>query len=144
MEYVDGTPAKGPLGLEKTMEYARQITSALDAAHSKKITHRDLKPANTEFSESNPQFSPDGKWIAYSSDESGRSEIYVTAFPAGRGKRRVSVDGGTLPRWRRDAKHLFYTTLDHQLMAAWMEAKSGALEVGKIDALFGGLVDYDV
>jgi len=61
-----------------------------------------------------------------------------------RGKRRVSVDGGTLPRWRRDAKQLFYTTLDHQLMAAWMEAKSGALEVGKIDALFGGLVDYDV
>jgi len=60
MEYVDGTPAKGPLGLEKTMEHARQIASALDAAHSRKITHRDLKPANTEFSESNPQFSPDG------------------------------------------------------------------------------------
>jgi serine/threonine protein kinase len=46
MEYVEGTPLKGPLPVEKTLEYAGQIGGALDAAHAKKITHRDLKPAN--------------------------------------------------------------------------------------------------
>src|SRR5258708_4083623 len=46
MEYVEGTPLKGPLPLEKAVEYARQILDALDAAHKKGITHRDLKPAN--------------------------------------------------------------------------------------------------
>src|SRR6266436_4855495 len=45
-EYVEGQPLKGPLPLEKALEYAAQICDALDAAHSKKITHRDLKPAN--------------------------------------------------------------------------------------------------
>src|SRR5215472_13780780 len=46
MEYIEGTPLKGPLPVEKTLEYAGQVASALDAAHAKGITHRDLKPAN--------------------------------------------------------------------------------------------------
>ena len=77
--------------------------------------------ANTEFSEEQGRFSPDTHWIAYASDESGRSEIYVQPFPAppnGGSKTRISRDGGNQPRWRRDGKELFYLSLDGKLMAA--------------------------
>jgi Tol biopolymer transport system component len=76
--------------------------------------------ANTEFSESAGQFSPDTHWIAYASDESGRSEIYVQPFPVpsgGGSKTSVSRDGGNQPRWRRDGKELFYLSFDGKLMA---------------------------
>ena len=56
----------------------------------------------------NGQISPDGKWVAYASDESGNWEIYVTTFPGGVGKWQVSRGGGTEPRWRGDGKEIFY------------------------------------
>jgi eukaryotic-like serine/threonine-protein kinase len=58
--------------------------------------------------QSNGQISPDGKWVAYASDESGNWEIYVTTFPGGVGKWQVSRGGGTEPRWRGDGKEIFY------------------------------------
>jgi eukaryotic-like serine/threonine-protein kinase len=76
--------------------------------------------ANTAFSEEQGRFSPDTRWIAYASDESGRSEIYVQPFPAppnGGSKIAISRDGGSQPRWRRDGKELFYSSLDGKLMA---------------------------
>jgi eukaryotic-like serine/threonine-protein kinase len=73
--------------------------------------------ANTEFGESAGQFSPDTHWIAYASDESGRSEIYVHAPAGGGSKTSVSRDGGSQPRWRRDGKELFYLSFDGKLMA---------------------------
>jgi eukaryotic-like serine/threonine-protein kinase len=63
------------------------------------------------------QFSPDGKWVAYASNESGRWEIYVTSFPEAHGKWQVSNGGGDQPRWRRDGKELFYLDPDAKLMA---------------------------
>jgi serine/threonine protein kinase/Tol biopolymer transport system component len=59
-------------------------------------------------SQSNGQISPDGKWLAYASDESGNWEIYVTTFPAAAGKWQVSSGGGVEPRWRGDGKEIFY------------------------------------
>ena len=56
----------------------------------------------------NGQFSPDGKWVAYASNETGKWEIYVTSFPESRGKWQVSTGGGEQPRWRGDGKELFY------------------------------------
>jgi eukaryotic-like serine/threonine-protein kinase len=76
--------------------------------------------ANTEFNEQQGQFSPDSRWIAYVSDESGRPEIHVQAFPVpagGGSKTLISRDGGTQPRWRRDGKELFYISLDGKMMA---------------------------
>jgi dipeptidyl aminopeptidase/acylaminoacyl peptidase len=76
--------------------------------------------ANSEFSEQQGQFSPDGRWIAYVSDESGKREVYVQAFPVSGGggsKTLISRDGGTQPRWRRDGKELFFVSLDGKLMA---------------------------
>src|SRR4030095_9293979 len=71
----------------------------------------------TEFNETNAQFSPDGRWIAYQSDESGRVEIYVQPFPGPGRKVRISVSGGVQARWRRDGKELFYLGSDNRLMA---------------------------
>jgi Tol biopolymer transport system component len=65
----------------------------------------------------NAQFSPDGKWVAYASNESGKFEIYVTSFPAAQGKWQVSSAGGTQPRWRGDSKELFYIAADGKIMA---------------------------
>jgi len=61
--------------------------------------------------ERNPQVSPDGKWIAYSSNESGRSEVYIKPFPEGPAKWQISVNGGVFPRWRRDGKQLYFMSL---------------------------------
>jgi Tol biopolymer transport system component len=66
----------------------------------------------------NGQFSPDGKWVAYASNESGKWEIYVTSFPEARGKWQLSSGGGEQPRWRGDGKELFYLSSDGRMMAA--------------------------
>ena len=65
----------------------------------------------------NGEFSPDGKWIAYNSNETGKWEIYVTSFPDLHGKWQVSNNGGIQPRWRGDGKELFYLAPDGKLMA---------------------------
>lgn len=66
----------------------------------------------------NGQFSPDGKWVAFASNETGKWEIYVTSFPEARGKWQVSIGGGEQPRWRGDGKELFYLSSDVKMMAA--------------------------
>jgi Tol biopolymer transport system component len=79
----------------------------------------------TPFSENHGQFSPDGRWVAYTSNESGGSDVYVRAFPAssdGGGKWQVSNAGGRQPRWRRDSKELFYFSLDDKLMSVEVSA----------------------
>ena len=89
----------------------------------------------TDFNETNPAFSPDGHWLAYQSDESGRNEVYVTPFPGPGGKRQVSTAGGNTPIWRPDGKELFYVAAG-QLMAAEVGAKGGDFEVNKVTPLF--------
>jgi eukaryotic-like serine/threonine-protein kinase len=91
----------------------------------------------TQFNEFYGQFSPDGKWIAYSSDESGRYEVYVTPFPGPGGKWQISTGGGAGARWRRDGKEIFYGTSDDRMMAVDVTAKGTTLEVGKARTLFG-------
>jgi eukaryotic-like serine/threonine-protein kinase len=72
---------------------------------------------NSQGSETNGQISPDGKWVAYASDESGAWEIYVTSFPAAAGKWQVSRGGGSEPRWRGDGKEIFYISPSGMMMA---------------------------
>jgi serine/threonine protein kinase len=94
--------------------------------------------AQTSANEGWGEFSPDGRFVAYQSNESGRFEIYVRTFPGAEGKWLVSVAGGTQPRWRRDGKELFYVTPDGQLMAVLLTAdKTGrTLQVGNAVSLF--------
>lgn len=72
---------------------------------------------NSNARETNGQISPDGKWAAYASDESGEWEIYVTTFPNAAGKWQVSRGGGTEPRWSGDGKEIFYIGAKGMLMA---------------------------
>jgi hypothetical protein len=89
----------------------------------------------TEFNEQQAKFSPDKKWIAYTSDESGASEVYVQAFPASGGKWRISTGGGCQPQWRRDSKELCFIAPDRKLMA--VDVKTGAaFEAGVPKVLF--------
>jgi eukaryotic-like serine/threonine-protein kinase len=90
---------------------------------------------NRKANENNGQISPDGKWVAYASDESGAWEIYVTSFPGATGKWQVSRGGGTEPRWRGDGKGIFYLAPSGMLMAAPVNAKSD-FATGSPAALF--------
>ena len=89
----------------------------------------------TEFSERNPRVSPDGRWIAYQSNESGRAEIYVQPYPGPGGKWQVSTGGGIQPQWRGDGKELFYMAPDQSLMAVPVAAGE-TFESGNPVALF--------
>ena len=78
---------------------------------------RELQPLVRGWLIGSAQFSPDGRWVAYASNESGSMEIYVTPFPGGNGKWQVSNGGGQEPRWRKDGKELFYMSRDSKLMS---------------------------
>jgi Tol biopolymer transport system component len=101
----------------------------------------DRKPfafLQTAFSEREGQLSPDGRWMAYESDESGigRSEVYVRPFPSGGGKWQISVGGGRTPKWRGDGHELFYLAPDGALMARVVRSESEFAAVGPPRMLF--------
>jgi serine/threonine-protein kinase len=74
--------------------------------------------ANTRFGEGSMKFSPDGRWVAYSSDESGNPEVYVQAFPGPGLRVQISNDGGTDPVWRRSGGELFYRSGDKMMVVS--------------------------
>ena len=90
----------------------------------------------TEHAEGNAVFSPDGRWVAYDSDESGGHEIYVQGFPERRGKWLISAEGGSSPQWRADGKELYWTKPEGTLMAASVELQATGVRVGRAEALF--------
>ena len=81
------------------------------------------------------QLSPDGRWIAYRTNESGRPEVYVQTFPASGGKWQVSTNGGHHPQWRGDGKELFYCSVDRKMMAVDVKL-GGAFGAGLPKTLF--------
>ena len=80
--------------------------------------------------------SPDGHWLAYTSDETGRPEVYVVPFLHGSGKWLVSTNGGRQPRWRRNGEELFYLSLDDKLMAAQIVETGSSLTISRVQPLF--------
>ena len=91
----------------------------------------------TPFDETAGQFSPDGRWVAYQSNESRPVQIYVRPFPGPGGPRQVTTAGGSQPRWRPDGKELFYVGLDGRLMAVPIAVGADRqLETGTAVALF--------
>ena len=98
---------------------------------------RKLYPfAKSQFPQRSGHFSPDGRWVAYISRESGREEVYVAPFPGPGGKWQVSSSGGKMPRWRRDGRELYFVAEDDTIMAAEVEASPNKFEVKSVRPLF--------
>jgi serine/threonine protein kinase/Tol biopolymer transport system component len=93
----------------------------------------------SEFSEFHGRFSPDGRYFAYVSTESGRPEVYVQSFPPAGGKWQISTEGGAQPHWRRDGKELFYLSADRKMMAVEVKLE-GSFDSGVPTTLFQTLV----
>ena len=99
------------------------------------------------------RFSPDGRWVAYDSDEAGAQQVFVQSFPDGAVKLSASPGGGAQPRWRADGKELYYLAPDGTLMASPV-VYGRVLAVGTASPLFrhsnafmperSGFADYDV
>ena len=92
--------------------------------------------ARSQFNKTQAQISPDGRWIAYTSLDTGRDEVYVDSFPVASNRRPVSVGGGMQPRWRRSGSELFYLSTDQVLMAVPVTSKNGYLDIGRATPLF--------
>ena len=91
---------------------------------------------NTPYRKDELHFSPDGRWLAYHSFESGRFEIYVASVPSLTQKRQVSSGGGYQPLWRADGKELFFLSLDQKMMVADVKTAGAVIETGIPKALF--------
>ena len=136
--YAAADPAGGEGGI-----WYREIDSA--GSLSEPISY-----LRTPFSEMQQQVSPDGRYLAYRSNESGRQEVYVRPFPEGSGKWQVSTNGGVGPRWAVDGTELFYS--EGTTLMAVDVSTSGTFTVGRPQRLFesnnlqqGGLAhSYDV
>jgi hypothetical protein len=99
----------------------------------------DRKPfpfLQTPFNELRGRFSPDGRWVAYVSNDSGRNDVYVAPFPGRGGKWQISAAGGNFPRWRHDGKEIFYLAPDNTLMSVGVNGAGSAFEAGTIRPLF--------
>ena len=96
--------------------------------------------SNSVFDEQTPKLSPDGRWLAYSSDETGNYEIYVQSFSPdgklGSDKKRISTNGGKYPVWRRDGSELFYVATDSAMMATNVKTVGTDFEFSAPKALF--------
>ncbi len=91
----------------------------------------DRKPIpflRTEFNEVFGQLSPDSHWMAFTSDSSGRREVYVRPFPSAEGEWAISIAGGEQPRWRGDGKELFFVAADGKMMAVPVKASAPGVE----------------
>jgi len=99
----------------------------------------DRKPmpvVQTPFREHDAVFSPDGRWIAYTSDESGRDEVYVAPFPGLGRKWQVSTSGGVLPRWPGTGSEVFFDGPGERIMAAAVSAHDDTFQAGQTQPLF--------
>jgi Tol biopolymer transport system component len=105
--------------------YSSQIPGATRDIWAQPVSGGDRKAfpvMQTEFNEGEAHMSPDGRWLAYSSNESGRLEVYVRSFQASALKRSISASGGSQPVWRRDGGELFYLTDDGSVMSVAVTA----------------------
>ena len=141
-----GTDRPGAFALDGSLIFTR-IAQGLD------ILYRDAAGAEHEFAasaanESMPTLSPDGRWLAFVSDESGTREVYVRPFPTGAGRWQMSTEGGSEPRWSRHGREIIYRRAERYLAVEIFPGPAFAL--GRTDTLFSGFYDsgpytgYDV
>jgi Tol biopolymer transport system component len=141
----EGPGELNPVSLSPDGNHLVYVTSS-GTARSKVWIHplgeetdnrKDYRLIETDSQVAGGRFSPDGCWIAYSTNETGRHEINVLPFPNRDNKVTISTSGGTHPRWRRDGGELFYIGLDGNMMAVALDNKCNSLSVlGEPKALF--------
>jgi serine/threonine protein kinase len=106
----------------------------------------DRKPfpvVSTPFNEVDPAISPDGKWVAYVSNDTGQYEVYIKAFPSGEGKWQVSTTGSRgLAAWRRDGKELYFVSMGGMMTSVEVREKGASLELGTPQELFRANTAY--
>jgi serine/threonine protein kinase len=165
---ADGTGTPTALTVDDASEFAPRFTSdgryllferLADQPNSRREIWRVLLSGDrkafpviqSQYDVYAPALSPDGKWLAYESRESGRPEICVMPFLHGTGKWEISTGGGALPRWRRDGRELFYISTDNKIMTAEITEQESSLLIGKVQSLFrvnpvpfAGGSNYDV
>jgi Tol biopolymer transport system component len=98
--------------------------------------NKPIEVTRTPFEESSGRFSPDGRWVAYQSTETGRNEIWIQPFLSSGPRLQISLDGGTFPRWRSDGSELFYLTPEGRLVAVAVSQRGSRLVTGPPRALF--------
>jgi Tol biopolymer transport system component len=99
----------------------------------------DKKPyvyLHSEFKEQMAKLSPDGRWLAYFSNESKRNEVYVVSFPKPDGKWQISTSGGIIPVWSRDGRELYFVSADNKMMAAEIKTAGGKFQASVPKPLF--------
>jgi len=150
---ADGTGSTTPLVVDESNEFFPTWSSDGRYVLYQRLAARNSQPEiwalplfggrkpfpviqNKQFGVNTPALSPDGKWLAYMSPESGREEVYIVPFLHGSGKWEVSTGGGQQPRWRRDGKELFYVAPDNKIMSAEIAEQGSGLSIGKVLFLF--------
>ncbi len=109
--------------------YSRVLIPLVGGADSVRLS------PDSRFSEEHPEISPDGRWTAFDSSESGRKEVYVQPLRAGP-KRQISIGGGQMPVWNRNGSEIFYAARDGMLMSVTLHLASGRLEIAEPQPLF--------
>jgi serine/threonine protein kinase len=139
---LDAPDSEWPIHWSKDGRFLLYQRSDLKAAWNLwalPMTGTDRTPiavAQTPFAERLGEFSPDGRWVAYETDESGRPEIVAQAFPHPLGRWPVSTSGGAAPRWNADGTAIYFIAPDGQMMAAPVTTKGSAFEPGPPVRLF--------
>ncbi|MGH9896742.1 MAG: TolB family protein, partial [bacterium] len=131
-----------PDGKYLSLDRLTSTTQSDISVVSLKDKPEELTFLQTKFDEYASAFSPDGRWLAYTSSESGRLEVYVKPFPGPGGQWQVSTGGGIYPQWSHDGRELFYVS-DDKLMSVRVESGSG-FNVGTPQVLFSGFFDPNV
>lgn len=132
---------KWPVSLSRDGRFLLYVTNGATTSNDIWVLplHRRGRPypfLRSAASENWAAFSPDGRWVAFSSTEGGQAEVYVAAFPPNGRHWRISADGGSQPRWRRDGKEIFYLAPDRTLMAVSVTSSRREFTVDEYHPLF--------
>jgi len=141
---VDSVPMSQPNSISpdgKLLAYAKFIAGKgpqiwIHVFAPEKSGTKDYPLLGTDSNELQAQFSADGRWLAYNSNETGREEVYVVPFPGSSHSVQISTSGGSQPRWRRDGREIYYIAPDGKMMAAAIQVDGRSLRVAIQKALF--------
>jgi Tol biopolymer transport system component len=135
MQVLGGDEGKWPVSWSPDGRYVLYVTNNERTSNDIWVLLRDGTGSpypylHTAASENWASFSPDGRWVAFSATDSGQPEVYVAPFPAATRRWRISADGGSQARWRRDGQEIYYVAPNRTLMSAQIDMSSGVTVKG--------------